>query len=537
MAICIIQKATVYMNSKLVSGFYFKINFSRCKISDKMEFDSVQQWLFDLEDRTETECMSVLQGKPLHTDGRNNFKTTQSINWKGGIDDISKQAVSITQQFDLLFKCSDDERWEELHQLSGHVTCQIRTLIQSSHQAIPQSTLSILQQEQVIGECAKLAQKVESFNSRLCKMPLINQMTCLEQSFTHLIHLIITHLIKLMVKDLQVERNSAINLQNSMSSIISLSLEGENWCQLISHAGGVKSLLNVCVCESVKFAHVQSLRALSSICCLPEIIAELEKEGGLCVLLDILCDDLQPECVKGEAAGVLAQITSPAIEHNHFIGGLMDNLQDLVNSLMGLCCQTESQEIFLLSTAAVANLTFIDSMACEYLAGICAPDILVSSTSTYKSQSLFSKDQIATILANMAACDDFHLSITRPGGINLLIDFLHISPSLYDTETEIAACERVLQKAAIALTRLCREEKNAQEILRLKGVPRLVELCRNAEERCHSDAVLVASLAALRKVCMTCGNDSMATLDVKQLITPKLMDSFVMCSHSDENFV
>lgn len=69
------------------------------------------------------------------------------------------------------------------------------------------------------------------------------------------------------------------------------------------------------------------------------------------------------------------------------------------------------------------------------------------------------------------------------------------------------------------------------------GVPRLVQLCRNIEERNNSDAVLVASLAALRKICALCPCPEMTTIDYHQLIKPRLMDSFLMCSHSDENFV
>ncbi|ESO89346.1 hypothetical protein LOTGIDRAFT_106497, partial [Lottia gigantea] len=301
--------------------------------------------------------------------------------------------------------------------------------------------------------------------------------------------------------------------------------------------GGVKSLLTICRSNPVKFAHIQALRALSSLSCLPDVIAELEKEKGLSLLLDILCDETASENLKGEAAGVLAQITSPAIEHNYFIGELIDNLQHLIHSLIRLCCETESQEMFLLASAAIANLTFIDSMACDVLASISAAEIFILSTSTDKAQTLFAKDQIATILANMAAIDEYHGCISEPGGVCLLVDLLSISPTNYHTEAELAACERVLQKAAIALTRLCREEKNAQAIADSNGIPRLVELCRQPDERCGSDAVLVASLAALRKVCTSCGKEGIKSLDVQQLIEPRLMDSFLMCSHSDENFV
>lgn len=43
--------------------------------------------------------------------------------------------------------------------------------------------------------------------------------------------------------------------------------------------------------------------------------------------------------------------------------------------------------------------------------------------------------------------------------------------------------------------------------------------------------------AALRKICCLCDADVIGHLDYQQLIQPRLMDSFLMCSHSDENFV
>ena len=43
--------------------------------------------------------------------------------------------------------------------------------------------------------------------------------------------------------------------------------------------------------------------------------------------------------------------------------------------------------------------------------------------------------------------------------------------------------------------------------------------------------------AALRKILALCPNTDMTAVDYHQLIKPKLMDSFLMCSNSDENFV
>lgn len=66
---------------------------------------------------------------------------------------------------------------------------------------------------------------------------------------------------------------------------------------------------------------------------------------------------------------------------------------------------------------------------------------------------------------------------------------------------------------------------------------RLVQLCRDSPSRNGSDVVLVACLAALRKLVSVCGEQELSPLDVKQLIVPKIMDSYLMCSKHSESFV
>lgn len=45
------------------------------------------------------------------------------------------------------------------------------------------------------------------------------------------------------------------------------------------------------------------------------------------------------------------------------------------------------------------------------------------------------------------------------------------------------------------------------------------------------------SQAALRKICSICGTKELHPLDLQQLVQPQLMDSFLICSNSNENFV
>ena len=76
------------------------------------------------------------------------------------------------------------------------------------------------------------------------------------------------------------------------------------------------------------------MRALATICCVQESILELEKEGGVDSLTDILCDKTITEAVRGEAAGVIAQITSPCLDNFQHMTGFLENVEDLLHALI-----------------------------------------------------------------------------------------------------------------------------------------------------------------------------------------------------------
>ncbi|WAR07922.1 INSC-like protein [Mya arenaria] len=369
--------------------------------------DSVQAWLSEIRLVTETECMSVLQGKSLSQDLQHSSTTLI----KFGIDAVRSQSHNISNEFSKLFKSMSSKP------------------------------------------------KMSSV-----KIPLVNQLTFLGQSFSRFVDMALGYLVQ---------------------------------------EGCIRALFEISRTDTLEFAHVQSLRALATICCVPESILELEKEGGVDILTDILCDATVSEAVRGEAAGVVAQITSPCLDNFQHIAGFLENVQDLLSALINLCFATSSHETFLLGAAAIANITFMDT----------------------------------TVLANMATTELSRRDIVAYNGIPLLINFLQQRPAGCKQDVEIAACERLQQKAAIALTRLCRDEMTAQIIVELQGIPRLVQLCRSIEERNNSEAVLVASLASLRKICSLCENPDITTVDYHQLIKPRLMDSFLLCSQTDENFV
>ena len=85
--------------------------------------------------------------------------------------------------------------------------------------------------------------------------------------------------------------------------------------------------------------------------------------------------------------------------------------------------------------------------------------------------------------------------------------------------------------------RLCNDSHLAKEVVKLKGLGRLVELCKNENARVSSDGVLVACLAAVRKISSVVGYSHFQQLDAAELVEPRLLDSFLIFSSRNESFV
>ena len=163
---------------------------------------------------------------------------------------------------------------------------------------------------------------------------MVEIITQLGTTFTKLIELMLSKEIKVSVESLE-ETYDDPSLKLAIDAIITLALEGNHLCRLIAKHGGVRALLTVCVDPKLQRARVSAFRALGTVCCVLEGIMELEEAGGIEILSDTLRDSDAAEEDKSEAAGLLAQITSPWIENNSSLVGLGRHLPQLVESLTG----------------------------------------------------------------------------------------------------------------------------------------------------------------------------------------------------------
>ncbi len=102
-------------------------------------------------------------------------------------------------------------------------------------------------------------------------------------------------------------------------------------------------------------------------------------------------------------------------------------------------------------TAALANLTFMSSHTAPSLQRCNTARTLVRAVRASQGGStLFARDQVVTVLANMAASPSCRPDLRAVDGVAFLIGMME---SRGQGQAEAAAAERVQKKAAIALSR------------------------------------------------------------------------------------
>ncbi|CAM1294969.1 INSC (predicted) [Pycnogonum litorale] len=493
--------------------------------------DSVSQWLQELRLMTEPECLTALQSKILAKDDVNLVNVCNQ-NTKDMVQIVYAKAVNILDELGSILQMMDEtENWNEVTIRINLVISQMKRLIHNYRQASKSKLMFSL--EGVLSEaCLSISQHMNGQTLQASiMMALVNKM---QSAFRKLIVEMLAQEITNVVEILENPTNEHA-LRTAVNNVSVLGVQGSEMCAIIAEAGGIRGLLTVILEKRYRFLRASAIRALATICCIPQSIRELENEGGIECITDILCDKSTNEQEKSEAAGVIAQITSPWIEYNKKIQGLAENAEDLVRSLTELAEKTQSPEVFLLATAALANITFVDSHACYYLNESRTITTLIQAARfTDKAHSLFAKDQIITVIANMSAVPEYRADVINNGGIVLLLCYLQERPTVVYNKAELAACERVQQKSAIAIARLTSEPDAAENVAKLQGIQRLVRLCKDEKERNCSDSVLIACLAALRKVTAKSGQDLLKELEAEDLIEMKLIENFKKYSSAQD---
>jgi hypothetical protein len=165
---------------------------------------------------------------------------------------------------------------------------------------------------------------------------LVRQVTTVGTVFSHCVELILGCQIQRCVANILHGGDSGDEKEETaLASITALALEGNNLCRLLVGQGALPALLALCQDGRPAGVRIAALRALGSICCVLEGIQGFLALGGQERVVDILADRRRSEGERREAAGLLAQLTSPWIEGNMGFPGIELFLQEVVFSLKG----------------------------------------------------------------------------------------------------------------------------------------------------------------------------------------------------------
>uniref|UniRef100_A0A2K5IKY2 Uncharacterized protein n=1 Tax=Colobus angolensis palliatus TaxID=336983 RepID=A0A2K5IKY2_COLAP len=545
-----------------------------------MQVDSVQRWMEDLKLMTECECMCVLQAKPisLEEDAQGDLILAGGPGPGEPLQLLLKRGWVISTELRRIGQKLAQDRWARVHSMSVRLTCHARSMVSEYSAVSRNSSKEMGQIEKLLMEkCSELSAVTERClqveNEHVLKSMkacVSETLSMLGQHFGQLLELALTQEVQtescsvtglecsggisaycslrllgssnspvLASQELVRKIDASDNIyttESTTGNLFSLTQEGAPLCRIIAKEGGVVALFKVCRQDTFRCLYPQALRTLASICCVEEGVHQLEKVDGVLCLADILTDDSHSEATRAEAAAVVAQVTSPHLPVTQHLSSFMESMEEIVTALVKLCQEASSGEVFLLASAALANITFFDTMACEMLLQLNAIRVLLEACSDkQRVDTPYTRDQIVTILANMSVLEQCASDIIQENGVQLIMGMLSEKPRS-GTPAEVAACERVQQKAAVTLARLSRDPDVAREAVRLSCMSRLIELCRSPSERNSSDAVLVACLAALRRLAGVCP-EGLQDSDFQQLVQPRLVDSFLLCSNMEESFV
>lgn len=285
---------------------------------------------------------------------------------------------------------------------------------------------------------------------------------------------------------------SEIDLKATVSSLTMIALTEERLLEEFIKYDAVPMLLIHCEkCEGSS-TRCLILRALSTLCCLAPAVRQFEKFSGIQLITDILEENSRPEPEHSEAVTVLAQITAPWVEDNYSIRGLPEYSKRLVKSLTKFLKNTKCCQNLLLCIAALANLSAMDAATTiKYLMTENSVKEILRTIQKRNDISVYILEQIASLIANVSAIEATREKLVDMRAPVALLCFLQVRN--VDENIE----KRLQQKVMIGLSRLCGDERAAQQIVEAGGVDKLVKLCREKDDRFNSDAVLVAALVSI----------------------------------------
>ena len=142
---------------------------------------------------------------------------------------------------------------------------------------------------------------------------MVKSATKFGSSITVLVEEMLSSKVGQIVSSLNSPTVTAGQVESCLALLTSLGLEGNHLCRLMTRHGAVSLLVHLLSTSQSRQVRAATLRALATLCSVLEAIRQLEEVRGVEVIAKLLSDLTVTESERAEAAGVLAQVTSPWI--------------------------------------------------------------------------------------------------------------------------------------------------------------------------------------------------------------------------------
>ncbi|XP_046811125.1 uncharacterized protein LOC111690157 isoform X1 [Lucilia cuprina] len=449
--------------------------------------EDVQTWLDDLRMSYDHEVMSTLQTKSIAQEAFKNLKITTNTVAKF-IRQLQQKALSMQGSFEKVERMLGGTQNVSLHDA---LTGSLQLL---DH--VSEFTL-ILERRSVFFADSRLERK--RYEDYLDQIRMVNKDTRYSLENHHYINL------ESLLEDLQVlKRIILISVQQvyeKLVRILVISVENGS-CDLMLKANinmiatlmnidydgfasltnafvqteAVRTLLVVCLDHKLSSVRAQALRALATICCAPEPIAQLGSCGGIEIIRDILQvsgvqkpknDIKRGDMERREAVSLLTQITAAWHGPEHKVIGLKGCIETIVEGLTQLLIFTECPQTLLLCTAALNNLSRME-ITSHY--SIMSHETIFKLITTMEQRdkgiNVFLYEQIVAMLYNMSLNKKCHSHLVNAGIINF-ITYAYETEFFksYNSRGESEAQKRCIKTILHTLTRLVQDSVLGMELL------------------------------------------------------------------------
>lgn len=543
---------------------------------------ALQIWLQELQSLTEVESLTALQAKSVATTPES-FEALSIRNAQVAIQSIRRHSSAAIDELDCLLDCLpvSIDGLAYLYESFSSTAAAIADVLESCRR----KGCDFATNKTLSGDVLTIVEQTRHFMVAFLRRGVVNNAQIeatvrrLREAFGELVDVTLKKECALLVGSLGSKRTrSHLCLKWSLLALWQLTQKDPYMVRLLIEHGNhsiIEHLLEIVQYSSANnFNHstpqemsqikAAALRVLTYLSANSDAVRAIlrsfsssrsnKRFFSITSIFESLDDHLEKATDEGvlkEAVGLLVQLTTPFIDSKERQQQASSEepetlaskslLNELVHVLTEIARRNNgNSQIFLMTAAALANITFLST---ETLVKYETLGVLVSAARQLQNLQDFDggdhnqpsdhllQDQIITLLANMAA--KHPLEVVSSGGLIYLLDALlheeenYFDQNSFDGSTAFFANRaRVQQKIAVAVARLATNRSCAKIILKLGGIAKLVRLCKNPSERAHSDTVLLAAIAALKRLSTSVGRGPFKDLGATDLIDEKLQTSF-----------